>query len=199
MNGVKLSDSRFWLVEGIVPSGNIASAFLTYDARTNSASSCATCLLDHTWLTQIEDSLLVFWRADRADDWHLVNGFTINYAGSHTDKKGSITIDTLRTGEYALGMLDYTAVSTDPSADASPLLTVSPNPAANEVTLALSRTNGCRIEILDVNGRRLRTEQVPAGKSGITLSTQSLAEGMYFVYCVLPSGKSSFTRLMIAR
>jgi hypothetical protein len=200
VNGVRLADSRHWLIEGIVPSGWLAKATLTYDGRTGTSSSCTSCFLDNTWLTSTEDSLVLFYRADRADDWHLVNGFTVNYAGPITDKKGTITVDTLKLGEYALGIYDYTVVSNDPAqGGAFPTLTLAPNPANTKVVLHLNSEVGATATLMDLGGRVLSQHTIPSGQRQHTLHTSELAEGVYLLHCQMTTGENLYHRLVIQR
>jgi len=76
-----------------------------------------------------------------------------------------------------------------------------PNPALDETTLELNLTAGNHsIEILDMNGRVVRTAEYQASQSGvqrIALNVSTLGNGLYIVG--VKSVPSSYTRLLIAQ
>jgi hypothetical protein len=97
--GIRLSDYHYWKVDGILAPGFLAKGTFTYDGS-------STDYLDNTLITGKEDSLLILYRASTADDWIPVIRSTFN-KGSNDDRKGSFTVDTLKKGEYVLGIYDY--------------------------------------------------------------------------------------------
>ena len=79
---------------------------------TSTPSLNQLAFLDHTWLTNSEDSLILFYREHAGLDWEEVNGYSLN-TGTLVDKKGSVEVDTLKLGEYALGIYDKTVTGID--------------------------------------------------------------------------------------
>jgi len=90
--GLRISDSRYWTVQGIVPSGFKAKGEFTYKAAVG---------LDNTLITNSNDSLVMLYRPGAGKPWGAVS-FT--QKGSWTE--GTITVDKLQQGEYALGVWD---------------------------------------------------------------------------------------------
>jgi hypothetical protein len=126
--GIRLSDYRYWKFDGIFKPGFLAKATLNYNGSTNTTNG----YLDNNLITGTEDSLVLFYRSGAKDDWQLVNGYTLT-TGNKFDKVGSMTIDTLKRGEYVMGYRDFTTGFSDPTFPKSPNLQIWPNPSSGIV------------------------------------------------------------------
>lgn len=88
-----------------------------------------------------------------------------------------------------------------PPPDQLTILAMAPNPAPTSVRIgfALPRASTVRLEVFDLQGRRIaapiRDEAKPAGRNEVTLTTQSWAEGTYF--CRLSTSESSVVRKFV--
>ena len=71
----------------------------------------------------------------------------------------------------------------DPSA--SETLQAYPNPFKNvlEVALGEAGTQETRLDLMDVNGRLVRTETAGAGTYSVSIETRDLAPGVYVLRC----------------
>jgi aminopeptidase N len=90
--GFRISDSRYWTVEGIFPSGFKAKGVFTYDKAVG---------LDKSLFTDSEDSLVMLYRQGAGKPWKETS---FNRKGLWG--KGTITVDMLQKGEYAFGIRD---------------------------------------------------------------------------------------------
>jgi len=90
--GIRISDSRYWTVEGIFPAGFEAMGEFTYKAALN---------LDKTLLTVSRDSIVMLYRLAAGQLWKIT---TFTLKGSFSG--GTITVDNLQKGEYAIGVLN---------------------------------------------------------------------------------------------
>ena len=73
----------------------------------------------------------MLYRPGAGYDWVVVNGYTINIASNPNDRRGSITVDTLKKGEYTLGYFDYLVGTYNPTAPSKNILLVNPNPSSD--------------------------------------------------------------------
>lgn len=190
--GIKLSNSRYWTVRGIFPSGFHAQGKFYYNGTTASAAG----LLDHTWLTNGEDSLILFYRPSVSYDWAEVTPIVRNI-GSHNDKTGNIVGLTLRQGDYALGTYEDFAAAI-PSMEAL-VLKVYPNPNDGRFTLELPMPNAkYEIRLCDAEGRLLHASVVE-NQATVALEKAYLASGWYLVTVRDEAGRVGSQRILIER
>jgi len=179
--GVRLSDFHYFSVEGIISAGFQAQGIFGY----NGAANYSTGYLDNTLLmgSAREDSLLIFYRPNSGEDWQKVNGYTINYQGAHLDKIGSITVDTLKIGEYVLGVYDSRVNVEEAPADNIKYMTVSPNPVNGNCLIAFHLPSAIKgkIEIFDDIGRLAYSTVVYSHQDAIDWDTFGVKPGIYFV------------------
>jgi len=151
-NGIRLSSSRYWKADGLFANGFHAKATLTYNGSSNTSAG----YLDNDLITGTEDSLVLFYRVNAGDDWSQVNGYVIN-AGNKFDKIGSVTLDTLKRGEYVLGYRDFTTGLIHPSNPNKPQLEIWPNPSSGNVNFKTTGNSSKEItlEIFDNTGRNV--------------------------------------------
>jgi len=90
--GIRISDSRYWTVEGIIPSGFQAEGEFAYKAVAN---------LDKTLLSDSKDSIVLLYRPGSGQKWK-----SIPFTRKGMWNEGKLTIEKLQTGEYALGVLN---------------------------------------------------------------------------------------------
>lgn len=172
----RISQQRYWKVSGIFPAGFDATAKLTYDGRTISSYGY-NYWLDQILINMPEDSLLLLYRRDAADDWHIFPWYT-KTIGNANDKTGSMTIDSLLPGEYAFGIHGQPSgiAATEP---VEGLLQLYPNPSQSEITVELGNMNGTAvIRIMDMSGKVMHS--TTAVNSAI-LDVSSLSNGIYII------------------
>jgi len=94
--GLRISDSRYWTVEGIFPTGFKAIGVFAYKSVVS---------LDKTLLTNASDHLVILFRPGAGHPWKET---TFSQKGSWNE--GTITVDNLQKGEYALGVRDSVSI-----------------------------------------------------------------------------------------
>jgi aminopeptidase N len=88
--GLRISDSRYWKVEGIFQPGFKARGEFTYD---NSMG------LDKSLIKNPKDSLVILYRSGAGQPWNETSG-----SRKGQWNKGTITVETLQKGEYTLAV-----------------------------------------------------------------------------------------------
>ncbi|CAN5662843.1 hypothetical protein BH11BAC1_BH11BAC1_05510 [soil metagenome] len=177
---VRLSDYHYYKVEGIFAPGFLAKGSFGYDGGLN----YVTGYLDNTLLTGAakEDSLLIYYRPHAGMNWELVNGFSINFNGSHLDKRGWVEVDTLKVGEYVLGVRDINTglISFRPKSDQ---LIIAPNPASDHCTVSFKVPpyKNSVITIADLSGKTVFTTPVFSYQDNIEWDTFYIRNGTYMV------------------
>ncbi len=176
--GIRLSNYHYWKVDGIWDSLFTSKATFNYNG-----SVTGNGYMDNTLITGKEDSLRILWRAGTWDDWHVVQGYTLNTGTNHMDKIGTITIDTLKKGEYTLGYLDYT-VNVDVVNVLEKLsIQVNPNPAGDKVhfDFDLRDYKQAVLQIFNISGVLVEEFTVYAHQPFIEWDSNEIKSGNYIV------------------
>jgi len=180
----RISPNRYWKVDGILPATFYAKATVNYDGRT-------TAFSNYYWLDNLlnitsEDSLVLLYRRNAADDWHEYPYYTKNVVGSVTDRRGTVTIDSLQLGEYTFGMHDYLATGiTDHAVNTANGINIFPNPSKTYLTVDLSNVKkeilNSSVVVTDVAGRIVHSEKLSDQQESLKLNTAELRNGIYFI------------------
>ena len=202
-----ISQERFWKVDGINLSGLDASATITYNGLTGYGG-----FLDNQLISNVEDSLVVLYRLSVSKDWKVEPDVTQNFSGSHSDKRGSFTINHLKKGEYTFGIYDFDKVdsvlvtgtdtclliSAPVPSDDKGMFRIFPNPATDEVTLEFSSSPGNHYaEIFNLYGVSI-WEQVVSG-GFCTIDTSRWQKGLYMVRISDHANRLSSSQLFIVQ
>jgi aminopeptidase N len=174
----KISNQRYWKVDGILCPGFHSK--IRFDFNGNNGTSGTYTALD-TCLTSIQnDSIIILYRKNAADDWKEVDKYTKQKLGL---KQGFFICDTLRFGEYAFankqggGSVGISEISTSAG-----VLKVFPNPASSQVNLKLDNTilNGSEyVEIKNIEGKVIYTARLNAKE--LVVDCTAFAKGTYIV------------------
>jgi hypothetical protein len=111
----------------------------------------------------------------------VVTGFTINIASNPNDRRGSISVDTLKKGEYTMGYYDYLVSTGTVLSDAHSMLQVAPNPSRD--TFDITRTGALKKKatavIYDNGGRKVFECVFDSGMERIRWDATAFPTGMY--------------------
>ncbi len=180
----RLSPNHYWKVDGILPANFKAKATINYEGRVLAFSG--NYYQDNNLINTYEDSLVLMYRRNAADDWKVYPNYTKNMLGNNNDKKGMITIDTLVLGEYVFAMMDYAlAIKDQPTISDFATLKVFPNPAKEVITvdiyasLGKSVNNGV-ISIVDINGNVVFKEKLQQ-QNMLNINTTGFSSGVYLI------------------
>lgn len=174
--GIRISDYHYWKVDGIFETGFYAKMLFQYNGSTSTTNG----YIDNTLITGVEDSLVILYRANTADDWHTVAA-TQNM-GSPVDKVGNFTVDTLFKGEYVLGYRDQTVNVANPP-KIYPSLKASPNPADGLCTISFSLPPGEKgdINVYSTDGKKFFSTHVFAHQQFINWDSSKVPQGNYVI------------------
>ncbi len=188
--GIRLSDYRYWKFDGIFKPGFLAKATLNYNGSTNATAGH----LDNNLITGNEDSLVLFYRSSVKDDWQIVNGYTLT-TGNKFDKAGSMTIDTLKRGEYVMGYRDFTTGLSNPSSPNQMDLQIWPNPSSGNVNFKSEGTENqfINLEIFNAEGKNILNTQIKSNQPFIW--TPHKGQKGVFVARVQSENKYTFSKI----
>ena len=195
--GVRLSDYHYWKIDGLWDNQFLSKAEFVY----NGSNSSSAGYIDNTLITTTEDSLVIVWRATTAGDWQIINNVSVNFVGSHTDKVGTITIDTLRRGEYTLGMRDYTVSINDLVENEKPILKVQPNPVSQNchIEFDLKGRKNALLQIFDMKGNLINEFKVFAPQTFINWDVVEIQNGNYLAKLCIDNQVYVSTKFVIMK
>jgi len=187
--GLHVNTHRYWRINGFLPAGTTVEARMNYSGQLVIGSG----YLDHEFISNDEDSLVLLYRTGTDDDWDIYGHYTLNTFGSTADKRGTFELSKLDIGEYAIGIydasipdmpLDTNSMCLDMGAinlATDDVLKVFPNPA--DASLQVQTGAGMldhTLFLVDSTGRRIWSARIT--QSAITIPTQNLPAGTYQLY-----------------
>ncbi len=194
-----LSPNRYWRVDGEFPASFTATGLITYDGRTNTSGGAGS--LDNLLLstTNLEDSIVLLYRKDRADDWHLEPNIT-KAIGSTNDKYGTITVNALRKGEYVLALKGfYTGITDIRTKDLS--VRAYPNPSSDCFNIELFGNvpagMDTKVIVYDLQGRLIFSEGIQNNR--FSIGTDNWRNGIYLMTILRNDKPLSRTRLVVTK
>jgi len=185
--GLYVSNYRYWTVDGLWPSDFKATAYITYDGRQPSQVG-SSGYLDHTFIRKTEDSLVLVFRATGQTNWQLYTDM-VKTTGTKTDKYGTIRINNLKKGDYALAMYDVSlGVVTKPQMLNQ--LQVFPNPVTETVHVLISNSvTADKLSIVDLSGKTMYETMLKSTEKQLNIEVNQLAKGMYLIIVQTGEGK----------
>jgi len=100
IHGLRLSDYRYWMVDGVWSADFQASAVFYYNGSTNGQG-----YMDNTLIRKDKDKLVLVYRPDAESDWQISDA-VLHRVGDAADRIGSLRINKLKKGQYALAVYD---------------------------------------------------------------------------------------------
>ncbi len=185
----RLSNYRYWKVDGIWTDTFDASADFLYDGRASNG------YLDSLLVNVTEDSLVLLYRPNANVNWAEYPYYTKNILGSSNNQFGRMELSKILKGEYTLANIDHTVLSTGSIPKEVNPIKVYPNPTNDLVTISWITTNiPDKVEIYSSIGKKVLSLSDLKNES-VSFSTSVLPQGSYFTKVSI-DGKS-FTRSFI--
>lgn len=198
IKNLHISDYRYWKVSGLNIEGLQAKATIQYNGTTSATSG----YLDHTLITNSEDSLVLMYRPTSRHPWKIDEDVVFN-RGSLSDKKGSVTINHFKAGEYALAIFqadkadnyqdspDSCAVFTKVKSieSVSQALTLIPSIANSTLTIKTITSTKATLSIINAEGIVVRTLPIQPGISEQQIDVSTWMPGLYYVILTDISGR----------
>ena len=135
------------------------------------------------------------YRPDARSIWQIDNDVQFNYGGVLTDKQGTVKINALQKGQYALAIYDANKVDSPQAVSTCyplgiPEIATSkvgfrayPNPVnSDELTIEIDAQNVFgKCEITNMMGAKVIERTIGEGQTKLVVSMKALARGTYVV------------------
>jgi aminopeptidase N len=182
--GLRVSDSRYWTVEGIIPQGFKAKGTFVYSRAAS---------LDNTLITNSKDSLVMLYRQGAGKQWR---GTSFTRVGPWTG--GTIVVDTLQRGEYTLAiwLRQFLDNQTNKEVKGS-LMKIYPNPARNYVNIEIESTNKVVLCIYDSLGKQVNKRKLSVGINHFTWESPDKSSSVFYFKLSDPKGNLLESRKVV--
>jgi len=168
----RISDKRYWKIDGIFPLDFKASGKFNYNRNPNGFENN---LLP---TNASSDSLVLLYRAGAADDWHIVN-----FVKSGNPLVGYLTSENLQKGEYTFGVGKPNQSELDEATiQEKALLNVYPNPSNDTFFIQINSSINSEIRIYDASDKLVFEMDVNSTQDMISWKPSEEKNGNYFVY-----------------
>lgn len=176
--GLVLNPQRYWQVDGIWDENFKASATIEYNGRV-SGTSYASGYLDNELEILHEDSLVLLYRPFPFSMWQIEQNVVRN-GGTPLDRKGQMTINSLKKGQYAWAVYNQKKVGVEEKENQI-ALRIFPNPSKGEISFnfPVLDEDAC-LEIVDVRGVAVKKIKLNKGSEQYLLREKSLTPGIYW-------------------
>lgn len=187
--GVLISRERYWKIDGIIPSSFVMTGKFNYN-KTISTSG----YLDNQLFTNVADSLVLLYREGTWDDWKIIPHTLMG-----NDYNGYLRTDSVKKGEYALGIRNWAIYYSTGSLymNSNNEIRIIPNPASQSCTVKYDINNGDQLNLIDVNGHVVKTMNIINSNDEVNLSLSNLNQGLYFIQVNRKNGKSITSRMIV--
>lgn len=171
-NGYVLT-TRYWSVEGDIPSGFAATGRISYDG-TRQMDQLDTELFAKT--SPSEDSILLLYRPYPGRPWQEYATYQRNNLGTPNNKSGQILIQNLQPGQYTIAK-GVSIVDTREAGRQLIFGSVSPNPAQHTILLKAEAPFD-HVQVFNMSGVLVR-DLHSAAQTAFRFSIQDLPKGAY--------------------
>jgi len=165
--GLRLSDYRYWRIDGIVPDDFEATGKFFY-SRNN--------YLDNTLIVTSADTLVILYRKGAAEDWQ-----EIPFERIGPWNIGNIIVPGLKTGEYTLAVKEVSVGGLENPSPEKNQLKIYPNPSSDTFEISVEIERAGEIRIVSEQGLLVKSFTVTPERKRWTWNPEGLAAGVYFV------------------
>jgi hypothetical protein len=177
----QISDSHYYLVDGLWNPGDVFSGRLNYNGAEETD-------LDYNLFNATEEQAVLVYRPSSDVAWEIYPDFTLG-VGSLLNGDGFFTIDTLLRGQYAFANGELLAGLKPSVAEDLIGLNCFPNPANNAIKV--SENQIVFFDVYALNGRFVqRTSSRVAGAFEKQIDTSALGDGVYMLQLSTASGNT---------
>lgn len=177
----QLSNTHFWVVDGIWPEGTLLDARMQYFGNSPEG-------LDYELYGDTEANGFLAWRPDASSPWQECTAYEWQ-PGSLTNGSGLFRVSDLKKGQYAFAKGDVSAHVAE--AEVTPL-SLWPNPTSE--TLNISSTAGiAAFQIFNAKGQQVANASNVNASNALKIDVSKWAKGWY----VFENARGDSQRFMV--
>jgi hypothetical protein len=165
----RISDYRYWDVDGVFPEGFVATGRFQYNKSG----------LDNNLILSATDSVVILYRAKPSEPWQL-----LDFTQLGPWSIGYLFVDSLQKGQYVLGVIDISVGIEDQdrlTSDKKTALYLYPNPSGGQVNIIYDITEEAIIRIHDLQGKLMDSASLDPGTGQYRWNAVDIGPGTYLV------------------
>ncbi|MCD4737217.1 MAG: T9SS type A sorting domain-containing protein [Bacteroidales bacterium] len=184
VQGLTISDYRYWRIDGIFPPGFSATGKFWYNKNG---------YLDNTLITNPEDSVIIMYRPGPGYNWQYID---FDRIGNWTI--GNLLIENPQPGEYTVAICDDTFVGINELTKTDKeYVSFFPNPSSNEFTIQSLSEKDLTIKFYDINGKMIDIIKVEGNGKSVIWSPETHSEGTFFARILDRNNTLSVEKLIL--
>lgn len=165
--GLRISDYRYWRIDGIVPEGFHAKGKFFYSV---------TGFLDNTLITSSSDTAIILYRKNASEDWQQI---AFEKVGNWNI--GNIYVENMQPGEYAMAVKEAAVGTSGHLLPPKARLQVFPNPSSGSYRISVNGDSNGELKIFSESGKLVKSFITDTGKAQFTWVPAGLSAGTYVV------------------
>ncbi len=165
VQGLILSDYRYWIVKGIFPEDFNATGVFWYNRNAH---------LDDGIINSESDSVVIMFRPSAAYDWQFIDFTKVGLWSI-----GKLFVENLQPGEYTIAVCDDTFVGTGETKTGKTGLNIFPNPSGSRFKIETAYPG--TLDFYDSTGKTIDVLKVEKNQTTVSWKPENLKAGTYFV------------------
>lgn len=165
--GMRLSDYRYWRIDGIFPEGFQSSGKFFYSTNN---------YLDNTLILSASDTVIILYRREAGENWQEVPFEKIGPWNI-----GNIIVNDLRAGDYTLAVKESVVGVPEPGHPGKTMLDIFPNPSSGCFTIVSASEARGEIRIYSDTGEYVKIFTVKSGRDQVNWVPGNLSAGNYII------------------
>jgi hypothetical protein len=165
--GLRISDYRYWRVDGIIPEGFQAIGKFYYSVNG---------YLDNTLITASSDTIIILYRKNAGENWQ-----EIPFEKIGPWNIGNILVHDFQMGEYALAVKEPAVGIGKKELPGNKILEIFPNPSSDTFEIRVNSETKGELRIYSENGFEVKRFSIKSGRENIMWIPDGLAAGTYLV------------------
>jgi len=177
IDGLRLSNYRYYSIEGIIPSSFEATGLFHYSISEK---------IDQDLLGNPLDSLIILYRPNAAHNWE-----SVAFVRDGSPFIGDIRVPNIKKGDYTLAIWDeqYVQIKDDYEMRSEDYLSCYPNPSTGRFSFELFLQKDAQLIIYDSSGKMMKTINLNAGETNAKWDGRRSPAGTYLVVLKDKAGK----------
>lgn len=165
IQGLTISDYRYWIFKGIFPDDFEATGVFWYNKN---------AYLDDGIITSETDSVIIMYRPSPAYDWQYIDFTKVGLWSI-----GKLFVEDMQPGEYTIAVCDDTFVGINEKKKIRTGFNVFPNPSDSNFQIETKFAG--TLFFYDATGKTVETKEVNQTQKTVTWNPYKLPAGTYFV------------------
>ncbi len=179
----RISDKRYWKIDGIFPAGFSAKGRFNYNRNSNGFENILLPTASSV------DSLVLLYRENTDDDWHITN-----FVKAGNTLAGYLSTNNFYKGEYTFGVgkPNQSGVIKENNFKKY-FLNIYPNPSSDNFTIRFKVENNSEIKIYDTVSKLVFSVKINAKQEKVVWKPSTSKQETYLI-CLFVKGKLVATK-----